>query len=187
MGHVSDVSPAALVAGITFSGRKVLERALAALTGVYGPLELEGEPFPFDFTDYYDGEMGGNLEKMFVCFSRPVRMESLPEIKLRTNAIELNHAVFAGGAAARRVNIDPGYVTLSKLVLATTKDYSHRIYIGGGIYAETELMFTGGAFVPIETTYPDYRTESALEFFDRVREFVKRSIRGWTRETASRS
>ena len=74
----------------------------------------------------------------------------------------------------RTVNIDPGYITLSKLVLASTKDYSHRIYIGKGIYAETTLRFIHGSFKPIDTTYPDYRTQLAIDFFNRTRDFLKR-------------
>ena len=187
MGNVRDVPPAALVAGITFSERAALEAALGDLAGEFGTVEMESPEFAFDMTDYYDAEMGANLRKGFFCFRRPVRMESLPDIKLRTNAIERKGARGGGNNAARRVNIDPGYVSLSKLVLATTKDYSHRIYIGGGIYAEPTLRFIGGTFVPLETTYPDYRTPLAIGFFNQVREFVKRNGRAWTRETASMS
>ena len=74
------------------------------------------------------------------------------------------------------VNIDPGYVTLSKLVLATTKDYSHRIYIGKGIYGEVTLQYTKGTFTPFPHTYPDYQTRIAIEFFNQVRDFVKKNI-----------
>jgi hypothetical protein len=187
VGQLGDVLPAALVAGITFSERDAFVAALGELTREFGPVEMESPEFAFDMTDYYNAEMGENLKKVFFCFRRPVHMESLPDIKLRTNAIERRHARGGGKNAARRVNIDPGYVTLSKLVLATTKDYSHRISIGGGIYAEVTLRFHSGAFIPLETTYPDYRTPLALAFFNQVRDFVKRNSRAWTRETASRS
>jgi len=184
MGIVREVSPAALVAGVFSAEPELMERAVAVLAGRFGSVEAESPPFDFTMTDYYTGEMGGNLKKRFYCFSVPVSPGDLPEIKLFTNGVELEFARREGGETRRRVNIDPGYVTLSKLVLASTKDYSHRIYVGGGIYAEVTLRFVGGTFIPLETTYPDYKTPLAIEFFNGVREYVKRQRTEWTRRNA---
>ncbi len=182
MGVPCEPAPAALIAGITFAGRDVLESVLEILQADFGPLEFSSPEFAFDMTDYYLDEMGENLDKQFFCFRDPVALERLPEIKLRTNGIELRLAREEDGKIYRRANIDPGYVTLSKLTLATTKDYSHRIYIGRGIYAETTLRFVRGTFVPVETTYPDYRTPATIGFFNEVRQHVKRNRSSWTRK-----
>jgi hypothetical protein len=187
VGQVREVLPAALIAGITFADRDALDGALEEMGRTFGPVETRSAEFAFDMTDYYVSEMGEGLRKLFVCFSRPIRLDDFPPVKLRTNDIERVYSRDEGTGSSRRVNIDPGYVTLSKLVLATTKDFSHRVYIGSGIYAETTLRFIGGVFVPFDTTYPDYRTKPAIEFFNQVREFVKRNGPAWTRETASMS
>ena len=174
MGKVSDVHSAALIAGILFKDEENYTIAVKMLIEKFGPIEKKSPVFDFDKTDYYAAEMGEALKKQFICFNRPISLESLPEIKLFTNQTELKLARKDRENPLRTVNIDPGYVTLSKLVLATTKDYSHRIFIGRGIFAETTLRFLKGTFTAHETTYPDYRTPLAIDFFNEVREFVKR-------------
>ena len=174
MGKVSDVPPAALIAGILFKDEENYTIAVKMLIEQFGPIEKKSPVFDFDKTDYYAAEMGEALKKQFFCFNRPISLESLPEIKLFTNQAELKLARKDKDNPLRTVNIDPGYVTLSKLVLATTKDYSHRIFIGRGIFAETTLRFLKRTFTALETTYPDYRTPLAIDFFNEVREFVKR-------------
>jgi hypothetical protein len=181
MGKIKEVLPAALIAGITFSEDYFLDQVLIILKEKYGPLAMESPVFDFSMTDYYTREMGENLRKQFFCFELPLRLGMLPEVKLCTNEIELQF-VREDGSNFRRVNIDPGYITLSKLVLATTKDYSHRIYIGKGIYAETTLRFLGGTFTPLDITYPDYKTPLAVTFFNSVREFVKKNRHIWISE-----
>jgi hypothetical protein len=180
MGEIKEVLPGALIAGITFGDNYDLDQVLDILKEEYGPLEMESPVFDFSMTDYYTKEMGAGLRKQFLCFERPLELHNLPDAKVRTNEIEMRFLREQGGIPARRVNIDPGYVVLSKLVLATTKDYCHRIYIGNGIYAETTLRFVGGAFTPIDSTYADYQTPLALTFFNSVREFVKKNRHIWS-------
>ncbi len=187
MGTAHPPAPSALTVGITFADREALGEALEMLRTEYGPMEFSSPEFVFDMTDYYIPEMGENLRKRFFCFRDPIRLEMLPGIKHRTNEIERRLAREDGDRVRRRVNLDPGYVTLAKLVLATTKDYSHRVYIGEGMYAETTLRFVRGTFAPFETTYPDHQTPLALDFFNSVREYVKRSLPAWMPESASNS
>lgn len=168
--------PVVLVAGIMARDREILREAKLELSLLFGPTALESSVFPFKFTRYYEEEMGPELIKQFVAFRRPVRPEDLASIKLATNALELSTATREGGKLRRRVNVDPGYITPSRLVLATTKDYSHRIYIGNGIYAEVTLIFRRGTWIPLDWTYPDYRTELALDFFLRVRKLLFQSL-----------
>ena len=182
MGKVREVSPAALIAGITFSDSNLLSQVLKSLEDDFGPIEIKSPYFDFTMTDYYTSEMGVDLKKFFCCFKNLIEPGTLPDIKLRTNDIELRFAKCDEENPFRTVNIDPGYVTLSKLVLASTKDYSHRIFIGKGIYAETTLRFMYGSFVPIDTTYPDYKMPLAIDFFNTVRDFVKRNKNKWTQK-----
>lgn len=187
MGVVHQVEPAALIMGILYGDAELAEQALNNIGQKYGPLEIKSDPFDFSMTDYYTSEMGGNLRKFFCCLRDPVMPDALPSIKLSTNNIEQMFADTSGGIPKRRINIDPGYVTHAKLVLASTKDYSHRIYIGSGIYAETTLRCAGGKLVPLETTYPDYRTPLALDFFNQVRLYVKRNRKQWIQHAASQN
>ena len=179
MGKVQKVLPGALIAGITFSGNEMPDKAESLLEDAFGPIEMKSAVFDFTMTDHYVSEMGEDLKKYFCCFTHPIELDTLPDIKLRTNEIEFQFAEGDEGNLSRTVNIDPGYVTLSKLVLASTKDYSHRIYIGKGIYAETTLRFVHKTFAPVDTTYPDYRLPLAVDFFNMARDFVKRNRELW--------
>lgn len=179
MGKLREVEPAALIAGITFAGNEVPESAIIALENEFGPLEFMSEAFVFDMTDYYTAEMGKHLHKVFYCFKHPIDPIALTDIKIKTNEIELRYAEGDNENPMRTLNIDPGYVTLSKLILASTKDYSHRIYIGKKIYAETTLRFAGGSFEAIDTTYPDYQTPIVMNFLNRAREYLKGNRGTW--------
>jgi hypothetical protein len=152
----------------------LLDELTQRLTQQYGPLELRSEPYLFDdFSSYYTPEMGAGQQKQFVSFAPMIAVERLPEFKLATNAIEQEYA----DDGKRRINIDPGYVTHAQMVLATTKAFSHRIYMGQGIFAELTYICRGKEFYPQEWTYPDYREPFAREFFRQVRESYLHEIR----------
>jgi Domain of unknown function (DUF4416) len=146
---------------------------------VHGRLGEEfGEPlavsdiWPFDFTDYYEPEMGSNLRRQFAAVMADFDPGRLAEIKLRTNALEEEMAQ----GRQRRVNIDPGYLTLAKLVLASTKEHSHRVSLGQGIFGEVTLVFhRREGFEPMPWTYPDYRDERVQEWLSRLRESLRRA------------
>lgn len=135
----------------------------------FGPVILESPHYPFTHTKYYEAEMGTGLEKFFWAFEGFFPQENLVETKLFTNALEEELAQEKGGILKRRVNLDPGYVTEAQLVLATTKGYSHRIYLRDGIYAEVTLIYHKGGFRPLDWTYPDYRMPVVLRFMEEVR------------------
>jgi hypothetical protein len=179
MGIVRPVERAVLVAGILYAEPEAADRALSMLEDRFGPLALKSDTFAFTMTDYYTQEMGSALTKYFCCFQQPVDPGILPAVKHASNDIESEFAEHLETGFHRRVNIDPGYVTTAKLVLASTKDYSHRIYIGNSIYGEVTLRCTGGLLRPIDTTYPDYATNLALDFFNEVRTYVKRNRTTW--------
>lgn len=159
-----------LVAGMLAPGEKLFKEAGAALEKEYGPVDYVSESIPFVFTNYYEKEIGPGLIRRFVSFKRHIEQSALPGIKCCTMRIEK----FFSTPAGRRINIDPGYVTGAKLVLATTKDYDHRIYLSSGIFAEVTLRFRDGSFRPWEWTYPDYRSDAYIEIFNRIRSIYMR-------------
>ncbi|MFQ5805066.1 MAG: DUF4416 family protein [Phycisphaerae bacterium] len=166
--------PVKLICGLLSGDIDLLKRARQLLVRRLGPVDLESDIWSFDQTDYYEEEMGPDLKRLFLGFERLSHPDALPGIKHETNAIEDQLAEqCAALEIARPVNLDPGYVDLGKLVLATTKDRSHRIYIGQQMYAEVTLHFTGGRWQSWPWTYPDYRRAEYHEFFVLVRERLR--------------
>jgi hypothetical protein len=143
------------------------------LENLFGKLVLKSSCIPFKHTEYYGHEMGDDLSRQWVAFGDLVMPDALIEFKHQTNDIEKKYSNQTGG---RMVNIDPGAVSLSNLILVSTKDYSHRIYLGRGIYAEVTLLYRQRQFVPLDWTYPDYREETALGFFAEAREVLKKKL-----------
>jgi len=137
----------------------------AELEDAFGRPDLVSAWMPFDYTSYYAKEMGSELFRRVLAFRSLIPQERIPEIKLLTNAIEQAHAV----DGRRRVNIDPGYLLHERFVLATGKNYSHRIYLGQGVYADLTLVFRGGTFQALPWTYPDYADWPLRRFLLTVR------------------
>jgi hypothetical protein len=170
MGRPRAAQPVVLICGMLAGDADILRRARQLLVRQFGPLRAESDIWPFDQTDYYADETGPNLKRCFVAFEKLVNPDVLVQTKLETNALERQIAEdLLTPDIARPVNLDPGYVDLGKLVLATTKDRSHRIYLGHGIYAEVTLNFADGAWRVMPWTYPDYRDQCYHAFFSRLR------------------
>ncbi|MFW6071135.1 MAG: DUF4416 family protein [Candidatus Bipolaricaulota bacterium] len=174
MGKPSEPKPVQLFVGLLTGYPDYAPKVREELEERFGEVGRESSFIPFDYTDYYSGEMGEGLVKKFFVFHDLIQPDELPRIKLKTNGIELALAEEVEAEVRRPVNIDPGYVGLSKIVLATTKNYSHRIYLERGIYAEVTLQYRDGEFRPQPWTYPDYRSEKYLEFFEEVRDLYVR-------------
>jgi hypothetical protein len=145
------------------------QRAIAA----WGPIVCESPMFQFAETDYYLPTMGADLRKVFLAFQRPIDPAGLVDIKLETNGWEEEYAALAGHPEPRPLNLDPGYLTLAKLVLASTKDFAHRVYLSRGIYAEITLQCRHHRWQHHEYTFPDYRRPDYHRFFDACREVVQ--------------
>jgi len=168
------VHPPVLLILAAFSRHgQALDWARRRAEQAFGPVALESDPFAFDQTDYYEATMGPGLIKRFFAFERLVDPAGLPEIKLLTNAWEDELAAQGAHAEARPLNLDPGYLTLAKLVLASTKDFAHRVYLRDGIYAEATLHYRHGRWEPHAYTFPDYRGTKYHEFFDRCRAWLR--------------
>ncbi len=179
MGRIRPPKPAKLICGLIGSDPDLLARARELLAKQVGAIEAISDLWPFDTTDYYQDEMGTDLKRQFVSFAAPLQVDRLAEIKRLTNEIERRIAdEVLDREIPRPVNLDPGYITLSKLVLATTKDYSHRIYLQAGIYAEVTLHYESGGWQAWPWTYPDYAAATYHGFFTQVRDALKRQISG---------
>ncbi len=156
--------PAKLICGIIASKDRYFKRAEERLVELYGPLDLSSPLFEFVFTDYYKKEMGRNLKRRFLSFANLMSPEELGEIKIRTNALE-QEIMEEMKASQRVVNLDPGFLNASALIMATAKDFAHRIPLQHGIYAHLEFLFEKKEVRRLSWTYPDYETDGYQTFF----------------------
>jgi hypothetical protein len=157
-----------------FSPEKgMIDKTVDELAEVCGPVAWVSPEMFFDRTRYYEREMGWPLYRRFVAFEELIGPEALVDIKLATNEIEAGHLV----EACRRVNIDPGYISAERLILATGKNYIHRVYLGRGIYADLTLVFKRGSFQTLEWTYPDYATPEMIGMFNALRQDYMEKLR----------
>lgn len=167
MAKAHNPSVVKLITGILFSNAEVLTKAKVKLTRKFGPIEYESKILAFTYTDYYQEEMGAHLKRQFIGFAKLICPGEIAKIKCFTNALE---ETLSKGSKGRVINLDPGYLTLAKLVLATCKNYSHRIYLEKGVFAEVTLQFQKGEFLTQPWTYPDYKTPEYLEALGVLRE-----------------
>lgn len=174
MGKVKVPEPVKLFVAMLAQDTEIFCHAEAQLEKVFGEIDFRSAVFPFTHTDYYDEEMGKNLWRKFVVFLPLVDAAYLTDAKKKTNAMEERFS-FQG---KRQVNLDAGYVALSKVVLASTKDYYHRIYLGEGIFAEVTLHFKDRSFQSFPWTYPDYQTQEYINVFNEIRAGFFTQIRG---------
>lgn len=165
MGRAKPPAPVKLIAGLLAASDALLGEAADALQRRFGPLDASSVATAWDTSTYYSDEMGDAIHRQFLSFERLIAPGKLAAVKQATNEMEGAWRTSTG----RQVNIDPGYIATTKLVLASTKDAAHRVYLSGGIYAEVTLQFTNGSFRACAHTYPDYATPEAIAFFNGVR------------------
>jgi len=177
MWELKEPKPVKLIIGILAADRNCLHAGIEAVIDRFGRTDLASDVWPFEQTDYYRRQSGPAILRQFISFEKLVHPGKLAGIKHRTNKIERRLARSLGVPLPRPVNLDPGIIGPAKLVLATTKDYSHRIYIGKKMFAEATLIFEKGRWRPFDYTYPDYRQDCYHEFFDRVRARLLEQLR----------
>jgi len=139
----------------------------------WGEIKLTSEPFPLVETSYYDDEMGPDQKKQFWAFSKLRSPDDLPDWKHQSNAWEEQAASLGNWNEQRPLNLDPGYISEAKLVLATTKDRNHRIFLRDGIYAEVTLHFHQKQWKSWPWTYPDYQRAEYHAFFQECRDYLR--------------
>ncbi len=177
MAEAKRPSPVKLIIGTIFSSEDILIKAKIILQKRFGPLDFESVIMPFNCTQYYQSQMGPNLLRQFLSFQRLINPQKLAVIKLYTNRLEKGLSR-QNGKFRRKINLDPGYLCCSKVVLATCKNYSHRIYLDKGIYAEVTLHFQDGTFAPWPWTYPDYKTNGYIQNFNAIRKIYLKQLPG---------
>ena len=172
MGAIIIPQPVKPVIGVLTPEPCLLPTVYAELTCRLGRIDFTSELLPFTSTNYYENEMGPGIQRQFISFDRLMDAGVLAEMKLFTNEVEQTYLVEGG----RRVNLDAGYLCLAKLVLASTKDHAHRIYLSDGIYAEITLRFYRKTFHPWEWSYPDYRLPAYVAIFNRIRAIYRKQL-----------
>ena len=173
MGSPQRHSPVKLVISLLYNDETVFAQARTRLRRKFGRLDLESGPLDFSHTDYYRSELGDGLKRKFISFTKLIPPQDLPRIKLAANRLEQA----LSRRHLRRINIDPGYLDQAKFILATTKNYKHRIYLARGIFAEVTLFFQGGTFRPWECTYPDYRSQPCIDILNSIRSLYAEQVK----------
>ena len=174
MSHPKKPEDVKYIASLFSPESDLIDLAVGQLEAICGPVDWTSPELLFDRTRYYEREMGWPLFRRFVSFEHPASPEDLVEIKLKTNELEKQHMVKGN----RRINIDPGYISAERLILATGKNYVHRVYLSQGIYADLTLIFHKGCFTSLKWTYPDYADQTAIGFFNDIRQRHMNMIKG---------
>jgi hypothetical protein len=167
--------PVKLVIGVFTNIKELFVPVTNLLTKEFGDIDLVSSWLPFDDTDYYENEMGTDLSRRLMAFKQLIDPEFLPEIKHKMIKIENEYS----REGKRRINIDPGYLTHDRFVLATGKNYTHRIYIGSRIYADLTLTYQKGGFQTLPWTYPDYAKDNIKLFLMQVRNKYSIDVKDW--------
>jgi hypothetical protein len=165
MSHPQPPAPAKLIIGLILKEKKRILATTEALVSAFGPVDLASPWLSFDFTTYYESEMGTPLVRRLLSFEALIEQSALTEIKQITNDLEKKWS----DNEKRRINLDPGYLLAERFVLATGKNYSHRIYIGQGIYADLTLIYEKGEYRALPWTYPGYRQPDIQRYLRQVR------------------
>jgi len=155
-----------LFVAFIFSDHALFKRSLKDLSWHFGNPDLVSSDFPFVHTSYYRDEMGENLVRVFVSFPRHVDAHA-DLVRAKKIAVKIENRYAKNGK--RTVNIDPGYINESRMVLSTTKDFSHRNYLGSKIFVEVTMLFQSGQWKSLPWTFPDYATGMYDVFFNTVR------------------
>jgi len=178
MGKIKKPVPVKLIVGMLSAEEALFEKVEEKLSQKFGPVDFGSPVLSFRYTDYYEKEMGKGLRRKFISFQRLIDPGYIAKIKLFTN--ELEGDFLHPHSSNRRINLDPGYICLSKLVLVTTKNQQHRLYLEDSIYGEVTLRYKRGrGFKPWQWTYPDYKSKEYLEIFNHIREIYRGQIKKW--------
>ncbi|MDR0870608.1 MAG: DUF4416 family protein [Planctomycetaceae bacterium] len=173
MGEIKRPSPVLLITAVFSAAGDAFGWAKRKAESEFGPVALESPVFRVEsFTDYYAPSMGGALPKQIWAFRNLIDPARLPKIKQLTNEWEGEYKRTQPCPAVRPLNLDPGYVDLGKLILASTKDHAHRIYLSDGIFAETTLIYTQKHWKALPWSYPDYQSGVVQDFLTECRKML---------------
>jgi hypothetical protein len=172
VGKLKPPEPALLFMGILYADPGILNRSKEILKNIFNDILFESPPMPWEYSFYYREEFGRLIYRQFLFFRNLIDPGTLADIKIKTNEIEDSLSSYG----KRRINLDPGYLTLSQVVLASTKNYAHRIYLSKGIYAEVTLVYQNKTFQPHLFTYRDYQDKAYIDMFMNARAVLKKML-----------
>jgi hypothetical protein len=168
-------SKALLFTAIMVNDKELIPKIDKILSDTFSKIELVSDIYDFNHSDYYNPEMGDLIFKYFISFDLLINKEDLPNVKKETISIEDEFLIERKGSICRNINIDPGYLTHSKVIVSTSKNYSHRIHLKDGVFAELTYIISKEGWKPLEWTYPDYRSNLVIDYFTRLRtDFIKK-------------
>ena len=176
MGQTNSHYPVLLVTAITSRYVSAIDWAVSQASEHWGAVRIKSDVFDFSETGFYEKTMGQNLLKQLVAFQL-IDPAILPDYKITSNQWEELYAETHQHPETRPLNIDPGYISEAKLVLATTKDRDHRIYLRDGIYAEVTLHYQQNDWVESRWTYPDYQRADFKSFFTECRNQLRKQMK----------
>ena len=174
MATAREFQKCALVIGVLSTLEDKREEIIKKLEKEFGPIEAASPVLDFPYTDYYDSEMGKRPVRYLLLFENLVDPSDLADIKTKTNQIE---TTFADENGNRRVNLDPGTLSLANFILATCKDRSHRIPLKDGIYGETTLIYQDHDFQVLPWTYADYRSDDVRAILRNFRDAYRKKLK----------
>ncbi len=180
MGEIKKPEKVKLICGILISRllyEKYFSRVTSILTSHFGEIDYQSDLIDFTFTNYYKDEIGREVYRIFVSFKKLIEKEDISSIKVLTNEIEESFS-YKVLNLKRPLNLDPGYMELSKLVLASTKNFYHRIYLRNGIYGEVTLYYSKKMWNDLPWTFPDYRSKEYKRILTEIRNIYKKQIGG---------
>jgi hypothetical protein len=176
MGKVKNYPPVKYFTAITYNKHAPVTQILLKVEEIFSSVDSKSFQYLFDqFTDYYQHEMGTSLQKFIISFHSLEQAELLPEKKLSTNQLE----TISSEKKGRIINIDPGYICASKMVLATSKNYDHRLYLKDGIFGDVHYRFQGGQFRINDWTYPDYKQPELIKYFEKLRKTYLNQLKNY--------
>jgi hypothetical protein len=169
MGKINVSESVLLFVGTLYADSNAFVTAGKMLTQYFGDILLSSSRTPWNHSSYYKDELGWPIYRQFIFFRNLVDPGNLADIKIKTNELEYTLSI----DGKRSINLDPGYLALSKIVLASTKNYAHRVYLGKGIYAEVTLVYKNNSYAPHLFTYRDYQEKTSIDIFIDVREKLR--------------
>ena len=181
MSRLKSPEPSKLVISLIVKNKSLVDKIAKILISTFGEIDIVSPWLTFDYTTYYEKEMGRPLFRRMLAFKKLTHQDILPEIKVKTDKLEQEFS----SNGKRKINIDPGYLLRERFVLATGKNFAHRIYIGQGVYADLTLIYKDGRYHKLAWTYPDYADEKILTFLYRLRKKYTIDLKNLSDSTTS--
>jgi hypothetical protein len=173
LGKIRNQKKVKLIVGLISARENLFLKVEELLSAKFGKVDFRSEIIPFEHTDYYENELGHGLRRQFLSFKHLIRPEDLVMLKIFANTIEAKLAL----KNLRQINVDPGYLNDAKVVLASTKDFTHRLYLEKGIFGEITLYYKNNTYNAWPWTFPDYKTREYIDIFNHIRKIYLEDLK----------